>query len=97
EMVADVYRAEHPTNEELAADRLTRAKRIWRLAIPDDPGQVKESKNFALIGNVSPAVLDEVATLAEQQATVIGGIFKAPADKPLVKGRITLFVCRQHF
>ena len=70
---------------------------MWRLAIPDDPGAVKETKNFALIGNVSPAMLDEVATLAESQAATIGKIFKAPEDKPLVKGKMTLFVCRQRF
>ncbi len=97
ETVADIYRAEHATHEELAAERLSRAQRLWRLAIPDDPGQVKETKNFMLLGNVSPAAMDEVATLAEQQATTIGTLFKAPADKPLVKGKITLFVCRQRF
>jgi hypothetical protein len=42
-------------------------------------------------------VLDQIATLAEQQAVTIGRMFKAPEDKPLVKGKITLFVCRQHF
>jgi hypothetical protein len=97
EMVADIYRAEHSTHEELSAERLARAKRLWRLAIPDDPGQVKETKNFAIIGNVSPATLDEVATLAESQAAAIARRFKAPEDKPLVKGKMTLFVCRQHF
>ena len=97
EMVADVYKAEHSTHEELAADRFARAKRLWRLAIPDDPGQVKETKNFALIGNVSPAMLDDVATLAESQVATIGKIFKAPEDKPLVKGKMTLFLCRQRF
>jgi hypothetical protein len=97
ELVAEMYKAEHSTHEELSADRLARSKRIWRSAIPDDPGQVKETKNFTLIGNVSPAVMDEIATLAEQQATTIGRMFKAPEDKPLVKGRITLFLCRQHF
>jgi len=97
EMVAAIYKAEHSTPEELAADRLERSKRLWRSAIPDDPGAVKETKNFALIGNASPGVMDEVATLAEQQATRVAQFFKAPEDKPLVKGRITLFVCRQHF
>jgi hypothetical protein len=97
ELVAETYKAEHSTHEELSADRLARSKRLWRLAIPDEPGQVKETKNFALIGNVSPATLDEVATLAEQEATTVGRRFKAPEDKPLVKGRITLFVFRQHF
>ena len=97
EMVADVYKAEHATPEELTADRLERAKRLWHLAIPEDAGQIKETKNFELIGNVAPAVMDEVATVAEQQATRVGQYFKAPEDKPLVKGKITLFVCRQHF
>jgi len=97
EMIAEMYKAEHSTHEELSADRLARSKRLWRLAIPDDPGQLKETKNFAIIGNVSPATLDEVATLAEQQAVAVARRFKAPDDKPLVKGRMTLFVCRQHF
>lgn len=97
ETTAEVYRAEHSTSDQLAADRLARAKDLWHLAVPDEPGAVKETKNFTLVGNVAPAVMDEVATVAEEQATRVATMFKAPADKPLVKGRITLFVCRQHF
>jgi hypothetical protein len=97
ETTADTYKAEHSTPQELAADRLERAKKLWRLANPDDSPGVKETKNFALIGNVSPATMDEIATLAEQEATRVAQFFRAPEDKPLVKGRITLFLCRQHF
>ncbi len=97
EMTAEVYRADHSTSDQLAADRLVRAKDLWHLAVPGQPPAVKETKNFTLLGDASPAVIDEVATVAEQQATRIAQMFKAPEDKPLVKGRITLFVCRQHY
>ena len=97
ETTAEVYRADHSTSDQLAADRLVRAKDLWHLAVPGQPPAVKETKNFTLLGDASPAVIDEVATVAEQQATRIAQMFKAPEDKPLVKGRITLFVCRQHY
>jgi mono/diheme cytochrome c family protein len=97
DLVVEVYKAQTSTNEELSAARAIRSRKLWHLAIPDDEGAVKETKNFVLVGNVSEATLSDVATAAELQAAAVGRIFKVPDSKPLVKGRITLFVCQKKY
>jgi hypothetical protein len=62
------------------------------LASPTGAPAIRESKNFLLIGRTSEAVLDEVAKAAEEQAIAVARVFRAPANQPLVKGRMTLFV-----
>ncbi|HEV2968409.1 MAG TPA: c-type cytochrome domain-containing protein, partial [Pirellulales bacterium] len=97
DVVAATYIAGVSTPEQLAAARAQRARRIWHLAIPDENPLEKETKNFLVMGNVGPEKLDEIATAAEKAAATIARIYHAPEDKPLVKGKITLFVCNQRF
>jgi hypothetical protein len=97
DFVAATYIAGVSTPEQLAVARAARARRIWHLAIPDEKPLEKETKNFLVMGNVGPEKLDEVATVAEKTAATIARIYRAPEDKPLVKGKITLFVCNQRF
>ena len=63
--VVEIYKAQVATHEELAAARAARSRKLWHLAIPDDEGNVKETKNFVLVGNVSEATLNDIATVAE--------------------------------
>ena len=37
--------------------------------------------------------MDQVASVAEQMAQAVGHTYKAAEDKPLLEGRIVLFVC----
>jgi hypothetical protein len=97
DMVAATYVASVQTHEQLAAARAERARKIWRLAIPDDKPIEKETKNFLLMGNVGPELLGEIAAVAEKDAAAIARIYHLAEDKPLVKGKITLFVCYQRF
>ncbi len=80
------------THEQLAKERTESSQEKWRLASPSGTPIVRKTKSFLLIGRVNEAVLDEVATVAEAQAINVARIFRAPLDKPLVKGGITLFV-----
>jgi hypothetical protein len=88
--LVDVVKATMATHEELAKQRAERARESWRLALPDDEPIVKETPNFLLIGNVGEDVLNKLAQAAEQQAAAVAKIFRAPIDKPLVKGKMTL-------
>ncbi len=97
ETLAAITRAKTETNDELSADRREEAQHKWRLADPGDKPISKETKNFFLIGNVSQSVLDEAAEAAEAQAVSIARQFRAGADQPLVKGRITLFLFPNHY
>jgi mono/diheme cytochrome c family protein len=92
QMLATLTRAKLATHEELSADRREEAAHKWRLAAPSDKPISKETKNFFIIGSVTPAVLDEAAEAAEAQAAAVAKYTRAPSDKPLVKGRITLFL-----
>jgi hypothetical protein len=95
DFVAAVTRARAASHEQLAAERVASAHKNWRLAIPDDKPNTKETKNFLLIGNIGEETLNEIGLTAEQQATTIAKMLRAPETQPLVKGRITLFVFKR--
>ncbi len=97
DMVAATYVATVQTHEQLAAARADRARKIWRLAIPDEKPLEKETKNFFILGNTGPDALESIAAVAEKDAATIAKQYHASEDKPLVKGKITLFVCNQRF
>lgn len=91
-LLAALARTKSLTHNELAADRMKAARDKFRLALPTKTPGVRETKNFFIIGNVSDSVLDEAAAAAEKQAATLGRFFRTPPDKPLMKGRMTLFL-----
>ena len=95
--VAALYKATKATHEELTADRATLADSNWRLGMPGIGADRHETANFLVLGSVGPNALQEVGEKAEALAPKIGAIFKAPPDKPLVKGRMTLFAFKERY
>jgi cytochrome c553 len=95
--VAALYKATRATHEELTADRARLADSNWRLGMPGIQADRHETANFLVLGNLGPNALQQVGESAEALAPKIAGIFKAPADKPLVKGRMTLFAFRERY
>ncbi len=93
DFVAASYVASVATHEQLATARAERARQIWHLAIPDEQPDEKETKNFLVIGNVGPEKLAEIADVAERDAAIVARNYHAPDGKPMVKGKMTLFVC----
>lgn len=95
--VAAIYAAGQMTHEELAQARVQDAQRNWRLANPDvTPDQV-ETTNFLLMGNVGEDRLREIGDVAEKLVPRLAQMFKLPTDKPIVKGRITIFAVNRRF
>lgn len=80
------------SHEELSKRRLELAAKNWKLILPDATPAREETANFLLYGSVRPELLAEVARVAEEQAVKLRKLFKTPADKPLVHGRLTLYV-----
>src|SRR5262249_12447973 len=80
------------THEELSRTRAELAKKNWQLILPDREAKTEQTSDFLLMGAVDPQTLAEVGRLAEEQAAKVRKLFKLPADQPLVKGRLTLFV-----
>jgi hypothetical protein len=92
QLLAALVRTNSESSEELTADRLTAAKRMWAMADPNDAPATRETKSLIIVSSLPPALFDEMATVAEEQAAAVAKQFRAPGDGPLVKGRITLFV-----
>lgn len=97
DMVAKVYRATTLSHEELAKERVALAGDNWKLANPDDRASRHETENFLLIGNVGESRLKEIGEVAEKLKDRVSNALGAPKDKPLVKGRVTLFVFGRRF
>lgn len=95
--VAALAKANFASHEELSADRAKLAASNWRLALPSIEADKMETANYLVIGNVGPNTLKEIGEAAESLAPKLAEIFKAPADKPLVKGRMTLFVLKDRY
>ena len=77
---------------QLSASRAQLAAKNWRLILPDGKSTIRETPNVLVYGNVSAELLTEVAQVADEQTAKLAKFFKQPADAPLVKGRLTLYV-----
>ncbi|HEV3022075.1 MAG TPA: hypothetical protein VGX76_06395, partial [Pirellulales bacterium] len=85
------------THEELSRWRAELAAKNWRLILPDATANQQDTADVLIYGTVSPRALGEVARTAEEQVARIRKLFKVPADEPLIKGRLTLYVFEKRF
>ena len=83
--------AENSTHDELAAQRTALAASNWNLALPGINHATADTTNFHLLGTQTEAQLKEFGTQAEEIAKKVSLTLKLPAEKPLLKGKITLF------
>jgi hypothetical protein len=94
ETVAAIAKARDSTHEQLLAERKSTAIDNWKHALPDESPSQVESTNFLVVGSVPETTLKQISDFAEAQATLLKNQFALPADKPLIKGRATLFAVR---
>ncbi len=95
--VAALAKAQNSTHEELSADRMALALQNWQLGSAGAKGDQHETKNFFLVGNVGAATLEEIGKRAELLVPKVAPIFGAPSDKPLLKGRMSMFFLKQRY
>ncbi len=97
--VAELYIAKHATHEDLSKSRAALAEVNWRLAAPGDENKptVVSTENFLVYGKTTEAELKEVADTAEAQLERVAKTLKAPEDKPLIKGRTTIYAFKQRY
>ncbi len=95
--LAAITKALNSTHEQLSQDRAAIAIQNWALTLPGDEAARHETTNYLVLGNVGPATLTEIGTQAEALAPKVAEVFKSPADQPLIKGRLTLFVFRDRY
>jgi mono/diheme cytochrome c family protein len=92
-MLAALTHAKSATHDELSADRMTTGRRLWLLANPNNKPVVVQTKNLIVISGLPEDAANEMAETAESQAEVVAKQLHAlPANQPLVKGRIVLFI-----
>jgi mono/diheme cytochrome c family protein len=85
------------THEELTTKRVAQAQKLWALAAPDEAAREVRTSNFILMGNVSPARLNEISELAEAERIKIVKLLKLDPEAPLVKGTLAVFVLKRQF
>lgn len=89
--------AKRATHEELTAQRKTTATKNWKTANPDSPSEVIETNDFLLVGDLGPARMEEVKKLIETERARVAAALKIPADKPIMKGRLTFYLFDKGF
>jgi cytochrome c553/mono/diheme cytochrome c family protein len=96
-LLAAITKARLSTHEELTAERARLAEGNWRLALPRVTFSKTETKNFFVYGTMGQKQVDEIAQKAEDFAAKVATIYRAPADAPLVKGRMAIFLFDQRY
>ena len=97
EQVAAIAEAKAATHEELSQTRIKLATKNWKLGMSDIEAGSAETDNFFVLGNFGEATVAELAKQAEAVAPKVAEMFGAPSDKPLFKGRMSLFLFRQRY
>jgi mono/diheme cytochrome c family protein/cytochrome c553 len=95
--VAALALALRSTHEELSSERENLAMKNWNLGMPGIEVVSEQTENFLLLGNFAENTLAEYGSVAEQVAGKVASMLKAPANKPLVKGRMTLYFFDQRY
>ena len=95
--IVDLSAAERATHAELSERRVELAAKNWRLILPDSKPQQEEAADVLVYGSVSPELLAGVTRTAEEQVAKLRKQFKVPVDRPLIKGRLTLYVFEKRY
>jgi len=89
--VAALAKAAGSTHEQLSADRVKAAEATWGTGMPGVKHDTVETANFYAKGTIGENTLKDLVNRAEQQIPRIAELLGAPTDKPLVKGRFSVF------
>lgn len=95
--VSAVARTTGSTPDQISAERQSQAMENWQLGLPGVKKNTAESANFFIMGNMGETSLADYGKLAETVAPKVAGVFNAPTDKPLIKGKMTFFVMQQRY
>lgn len=95
--VAALAKARMSTHDQLSADRAKRAVEQWNLGMPGVDFERLETVNYLMLGDLGPNTLADYGKRAEAMSPKVAAAFGLPTDKPLVKGRLTVFLFRQRY
>jgi len=95
-VVAQVWAAS-ANHRELMERRKQRSLARWTKVIPNDSPATSENYEIFILGNVSQARLEKILQQFSQATVQAKKLLKAPADQPLLKGGLTVFVLKSRY
>jgi hypothetical protein len=95
--VVAIARTEKYTHEQSAAERVGIAQSNWKLSMSGISSQSAETDNFYLIGSLTESQLKDFGKKAEAVMEKVQVALKVSQNKPLIKGRISLFFFNQRY
>jgi len=95
--VAALARVENMDHAARADHRVQTSLDIWKLVMPDSQPNQLESTNFLLLGTADPEQLVQLRDLAEAAVAPIQAALRLPQQRPLIKGRMTLFAFSRRY
>jgi hypothetical protein len=95
--IAALAKAAGATHAELTADRIKAAEATWGTAMPMQLHDTVETNTFYAKGTIGENTLKDLMEKAEGHVPKIAEILGVPADKPLVKGRFTVFAVKVRY
>jgi len=97
ETVVNESWAGRATHEELFKKRQERALARWTKVLPNDEPVSASSDQVIVLGNVQQGRIDELLKQMDKAIVAARKSLDAPANEPLVKGGIALFVLKSRY
>jgi len=85
------------SHDELLAMRQQSSKSKWELGLPNVDSAKIESQHFLVYSTSGEEATKKLGEQADKVADRVRGLLKAPANQPIVKGRMTFFFLRQRY
>ncbi len=93
----DVAKARASTHEALAEWRSDLAQKNWSKASPNNKPEIITTDDHIVVGRLSTFKLQEASKQADSIKAKIASSLRLPTDKPLFKGKLTIFLFDQRF
>ena len=92
-----VIKARKMTHDELAEWRVEMSTKNWLTASPNNQPDLIRTNEVNLLGRLPTVQLQDAAKVADAVKAKVAAALKLPADKPLIKGKLTLNLFDKRF
>ncbi len=97
ETVINQVWADSAGHDELFQRRQQNALQRWTRVLPNDSPTTASNDELFVLGNVPQEQLDKTLEQLQAAASQTKKLLKAPADKPLIKGGLSVFVLKSRY
>ena len=85
------------SHSELMDKRMSRARERWKIVSPTVLAEEKSNDEFHVLGNVGPAVLEQVMAAAETASKSVRKQYRLNPKDPIVRGGITIYALKSRY